>query len=68
MFITPTVRAYRFSPGDNFKKCVDVLNLIFFRAFLSKIKMGNNAIETGMMCSLAVVAIVLLCITSRIVF
>jgi len=43
-----------------------MLKKLLLRSF--KIKMGKNAIETGMMCSLAVVAILSLCITRRIVF
>jgi len=45
-----------------------VRNIFFSARFFQNKKKGNNAIETGMMCSLAVVAISLLCITSRIVF
>ena len=56
------------SPGDNFRlhKRVDMPEFIFSPFFQNKD--GKNAIETGLMCSLAVVASLLLCITRRIVF
>ena len=50
------------SPGD----VLTCLNSSFRVSF--KIKNGENAIETGLMCSLAVVVSLLVCITRRIVF
>ena len=44
------------------KKSISIFRVSF------KMKLRKNAVETGMMCSLAVVASLLLCFTRRIVF